>query len=805
VTLNTVLQGAWGILLGQLTGRDDVVFGVPFAGRPPDLAGAGKIVGLLLNTLPVRVRTGPGERFSSLLTRLHDEQAALASYQFLGLSAVHKLTGISGRLFDTLYVFENYPVASADAARGELPVTSVGGQDATHYPLTMVVVPGTRMRLRLSHQADLIDPDTADAILERFVALLRAVTADPAAPVARLPLLSGPEARLLAAANATDRPHPGGTLPDLFEAQVARTPHATAVYYGDDELSYAGLNDRANRLAHLLISRGAGPERIVALCLPRSARSLVAILATLKAGAAYLPVDPDYPAARKDMMLGDSDPVCVVATGETAGELTGPGRLAERLLDLDDPDVAELLRCQPAGNPADQHRRGPLLPGHPAYAIYTSGSTGRPKGVVVPHSGIVNRLLWMLEEYPLTAADRVVHKTSLTFDVSVWEMLWPLLSGAGLAVASALDQRDPVRLARLIVRHRVTAAHFVPSVLAAFLASPAAADCVSLRRVICVGEALDPVLARRFHAVLGAELHNFYGPTEASVEVTYWPVPAGDRSGIVPIGRPIWNTQVHVLDGYLRPVPPGVTGDLYLAGAGLARGYLRRAVLTAERFVAGPLGGPGDRMYRTGDRAAWNRDGQLLFHGRSDDQVKVNGFRVELGEIDAALARCTDVTAAAAGLREDAPGVRRLVGYVVPSPSGSFDPGRLRDELAAILPSYLVPLAFVRLAAMPLTPSGKLNRAALHAAEPAAEPSSGPVPEEAPGGAEPLLCELFTEVLGTPVRPDDDFFAAGGDSLMAMRLVSGIHSALGTELEVLDLMAHPTPATLARHLPGRTG
>ncbi|WBB80484.1 amino acid adenylation domain-containing protein [Micromonospora sp. WMMD882] len=799
VTVNTVLQAAWGVLLGHLTGRDDVVFGTPVSGRPPELPGVAQMVGLFLNTLPVRLRTDPREPFARLLTRLHDEQSALAPHQHLPLGAVQKLAGSHGPLFDTLYVFENYPVAVDAAPRmGDATVTDVEGRDATHYPLALAVLPGDRMRLRLSHQPDLVDPLTAAAILERLRELLRVVAADPTRPVGRLAPLTGAERRLLADANDTARPAPGAILPDLVEAQVARTPDAVAVRCGDEELSYAELNARANRLAHLLIGRGVGPEQVVAVGLPRSTWSLVAILATVKAGAAYLPVDPDYPAARRALMVRDSDAVCVVASRETVGALVADGCPADRCLALDDPDVADQLRRQPATDPTDRRRTAPTRAAHPAYVIYTSGSTGRPKGVVVPHEGIVNRLRWMQDRYRLTPTDRVLHKTSLSFDVSVWEMFWPLATGAGVVVASAEDQRDPARLARLITREQVTTAHFVPSVLAAFVTEPAAGAGTGLRRVISSGEALDPELAHRVHTTLGAELHNLYGPTEASVDVTHWTVPVGDRPRTVPIGRPIWNIRAHVLDGYLRPVPPGVVGDLYLSGVGLARGYLRRPALTAERFLADPFGAPGERMYRTGDRAAWDGDGQVVYHGRDDQQVKVRGFRVELGEIEAALARGADVAAAGAAVREDVPGNRRIVGYVVPTPTGSFDPERLRAELAATLPAYLVPAQIVALAAMPLTPSGKLDRAALPAPLPPAPARVDAGPADA---RQTRLCELFSEVLGVPVGVEDDFFDLGGDSLTAMRLVHGVQSALDVELEIVELMLHPTPARLAGRLP----
>ncbi|MEV4770082.1 amino acid adenylation domain-containing protein [Micromonospora humida] len=802
VTVNTVLQAAWGVLLGYLTGRADVVFGMPVAGRPPELPGVATMVGLFLNTLPVRVRTSPGEAFGDLLTRLHGEQSALVPHQYLGLGAVQRLAGTSGTLFDTLYVFENYPVAlDGTPALGEARITDVQGRDATHYPLAVVVLPGARMRIRLSHQPDLVSPATADAVLERLRALLGTVVADPGIPVARLSPLTGADRRLLAEANDTTVP-PARTDPDTlvgrFEAQVRRTPDAVAVHDGDGELSYADLDAAANRLAHLLIGRGVGPERVVAVALPRSTASLVATLATVKAGAAYLPVDPEYPAARRALMVSDSGADCVLTTGGSVGQWVAAGCPADRCLDVDAPAVGELLARQPATAPTDRDRSTSLRVAHPAYVIYTSGSTGRPKGVVVPHAGIVNRLAWMQDRYRLTAADRVMHKTSLSFDVSVWEMFWPLSTGAAVVVADADDQRDPTRLARLIDRQRVTTAHFVPSVLAAFLAEPVATHCVGLRRVICSGEALDPELAHRFHATCGADLHNLYGPTEASVDVTHWPVPAGSRAAYVPIGRPIWNTRVHVLDGFLRPVPPGVVGDLYLTGVGLARGYLDRPGLTAERFLADPFGGPGERMYRTGDRAAWDPAGQVVFHGRDDQQVKVRGFRVELGEIDAALARCAGVLAAATAVREDVPGIRRIVGYVVPTPAAPFDPVRLRDELAASLPAHQVPAAFVALDALPLGPTGKLDRAALPA-PPA--PTADPVAAAPVDGLPARLCELFSEVLGVPAGVDDDFFDLGGDSLTAMRLVHGVEAALGVDLEVVELMAHPTPARLAARLP----
>ncbi|MCA2211707.1 non-ribosomal peptide synthetase [Jidongwangia harbinensis] len=794
LTMNTVLQGAWGVLLAGLTGRDDVLFGMPVAGRPPEVPDANRMVGLFLNTIPVRVRTDPREPFTGLLTRLQDEQSALTPYQHLALPAVQKLTDVPGTLFDTLYVFENYPAAvDGSATLGEARITDIAGRDATSYPVTLVVVPGTRLHLRLSHQSEVVDEAAARALLDRLHGLLRAAVAGPDEPVARLPLRTDAESRLLARVNDTAGPVPTGTLPELFRAQAARTPEAVAVLADDDATTYRELDARSNRWAGLLAVRGAGPETVVAVALPRSVASLTVILAATKAGAAYLPIDPDLPAGRQALMVRDSDPACVVGTRAVLSGLVAAGLEPRRCVAVDDPAVIAALAARPDTEPPV-----PLPdPRSPAYVIYTSGSTGRPKGVVVPHTGIVNRLAWMQDEYGLTPDDRVLHKTNLSFDVSVWEMFWPLLTGSCVVVADAEDQRDPVRLARLIDRHAVTTAHFVPSVLSAFLAETTAARCAGLRRVICSGEALDADLARRFHAAIPADLHNLYGPTEASVDVTAWPVPRDDRLPAVPIGRPIRNLRTHVLDRYLRRVPPDVVGDLYLAGTGLARGYLRRAGLTATRFVADPFGGPGERLYRTGDRAAWSPDGQLVFHGRDDTQVKIRGHRIELGEVEAALAGCTDVAAAAAAVHTDDQRRPRLVGYVTTTPGGSFDPSRLRAELPASLPAYAVPASFVRLDAMPLGATGKLDRSAL-------PPPEVPVTAPQPAPANPRerqMCELFSRILGVPAGVDDDFFELGGDSLRVMRLITGAEEVLDTELTMADVMRRPTPAALAALAP----
>ncbi|MEE1805325.1 non-ribosomal peptide synthetase, partial [Streptomyces sp. BE133] len=452
--------------------------------------------------------------------------------------------------------------------------------------------------------------------------------------------------------NDTDVGLVPGTLPELFEAQVSRTPEAVAVVFEGESVSYGELDLRADRLARCLIARGVGAESVVGVCLERGVEMVVALLGVVKAGAAYLPVDPEYPAERIAYVLEAAGATSVVTSGVLGALL--PEGVARVCVDA----------LEPAGLDA-----GPLgvevRPESPAYVIFTSGSTGRPKGVVVPHAGIVNRLAWMQGRFGLGADDRVLQKTPFGFDVSVWEFFWPLLEGAALVVARPGGHREPGYIASLIREQSVTTAHFVPSMLEAFLAEPSAGECGGLRRVVCSGEALAVVAQERFFAVLpGVELHNLYGPTEASVDVTAWQCVPGASS--VPIGVPVANTRMYVLDSGLGPVPVGVGGELHLAGVQLARGYAGRPGLTAERFVASPFV-PGQRMYRTGDVVRWNVDGQLEYLGRADEQVKIRGLRIEPGEVQAVVAAHPQVARAAVVAREDVPGDTRLVAYVVPT------------------------------------------------------------------------------------------------------------------------------------------
>ncbi|MFI5866416.1 amino acid adenylation domain-containing protein [Streptomyces sp. NPDC051546] len=801
VTLNSVVQGLWAVLLGRVTGRDDVVFGGTVSGRTADVAGIDQMVGLLINTLPVRFRIREDEPLLAALARFQDEQADLMDHQHAGLAGIQRAVGL-GTLFDTTVVVENYPLdleSMRDLAGGPR-LTGVEGSDATHYTVNLIVLPGERLRLHLDHRTDVLDARTARSLGEALERLLTTVADAPATPVGEVDLLSAEQHRLIREWNATAVPVPRSTLVELFAQQVARTPAAPATVFRGERLTYAELDARAERLARELCDRGAGPERIVAVALHRSTEMVVSLLAVLKSGAAYLPVDPSLPADRIAYLLSDAEPVLLLADDTVAAAL---------------PAAAGLPRLDPGA----VHGGGggaPLpapLPAHPAYVIYTSGSTGRPKAVVVEHAAIVNRLLWMQDRYRLGADDRVLQKTPFGFDVSVWEFFWPLLTGAALVVAEPGGHKDPAYLTRVIQEEAITTVHFVPSMLAAFVEDPQAGRCRSLRRVVCSGEALPEELKNRFLDVLDVPLHNLYGPTEAAVDVTHWDC-LREEMGPVPIGRPIWNTSLHVLDPRGRPVPVGVAGELYLAGAGLARGYLRRPALTAERFPLDPLGPPGSRMYRTGDLARHRADGSVEYLGRTDDQVKIHGFRIELGEIETALGRLPGVGRAAVVVREDVPGERRLVGYVVPEAGAAQDPGRepgraralgpdavrapdteaMRAELARSLPEYMVPLLVV-VDGLPVTANGKLDRRALPA--PAAEAAATGY-EPPAGETEELVAMVWASVLDAPrIGRHDDFFALGGHSLSATRVAARLRQALGLDLPLHTLFEQRTVAALA--------
>ncbi|EWS90114.1 peptide synthetase 3 [Streptomyces filamentosus NRRL 11379] len=799
VTLNTLVQAAWALVLGRLTGRDDVVFGVTVSGRPPELAGVEDMVGLFINTVPLRAELLPHESLRDFTVRLQREQIQLLDHQYERLAVIQRLAGRT-ELFDTVMVFENYPVAAASSAGADGPaaeprVADVHVRDAMHYPLGLLVLPGPPLRLRFGHRPSALPAERVTTIRDSLVRALELMADQPDLAVGRADILGEEEKQhLLTGLNDTHRDVPPLTVPGMIEAQAARTPGRPAVHARDGELSYAELNARANRLARHLAAAGVGPEQYVTLLLPLSARMVVAALAVMKTGAAYVPVDPEYPADRIAYMLGDIGPALVLTDSRSAAAMpAGPARV----LTLDDDALDTGVRALP------EHDLGTdgiaPLPDQPAYVIYTSGSTGRPKGVVILHRSVTGYLLRTIEEYPEAAGKAFVH-SPVSFDLTVGALYAPLVSGGCLRLGSFTDDKILD-----LGEDSPTFMKATPSHLAVLDSLP---DEISPTGAITLGgeqllsETLDPWRARH----PGVTVFNVYGPTETTINCAEHRIAPGTTlpPGPVPIGRPLWNTRLYVLDGGLRVVPTGVAGELYVAGAGLARGYLGRPGLTAERFVACPFGAPGERMYRTGDLVRWRTDGTLEFVGRVDDQVKVRGFRIELGEVEATVAATPGVARAIVAVREDRPGDQRLVAYVTPAdvdPTGGL-PSAVTAHAAARLPAYMVPSAVVVLHEVPLTPNGKINRAAL----PAPEAVSG-AGFRAPGTArEEVLCGLFAEVLGLErVGTADDFFELGGHSLLATRLVSRVRSVLGVELGVRALFDAPTPGRLDRLLGERSG
>jgi amino acid adenylation domain-containing protein len=790
-----VLLTALAALLGRWTGQRDFLVGTPFAGRNrAELEG---LIGFFVNTLVVRCDLGGASTFRGLLARVREECLAAHAAQDLPFEKlVERLQPqrdpSRNPLFQVLFVLQNAPDATGATGSEGLPLEPVGVEAGTaKFDLTLEVAPaGKGFRLRLEYSADLFDAPTIERLAGHYERLLAEAVARPDEEVGRLTLTSGAERhQLLREWNDTATGgHPPGCLHQLVEGQVDRTPDAVAVVFDGQSLTYGELDRRANRLAHHLLRLGVQPDSPVGVCAERSLELEIALLAILKAGAAYVPLDPEYPRDRLAYMLKDA-----------LGDLAAPVLLTQgRLLAALPATGARIVLLDELPGEGEEPSHRPAVPVHPdqvAYLIYTSGSTGRPKGVMSSHRGIANRLLWVQETYRLDGSDRVLQKTPASFDVSVWEFFWPLLAGARLVMALPGGHRDPVYLARAIAEEGVTTIHFVPSMLSLFLASAEVERATSLRLVVCSGEALSYDLQQRFQARLGCRLDNLYGPTEASVDVTFWTC---RRAGppVVPIGRPVANTRIHLLDPGCQPVPVGAPGELHIGGIQLARGYWRRPELTAERFVPDPCGEePGSRLYKTGDLARHRPDGAVEFLGRLDHQVKVRGIRVELGEIEAVLAEHPEVAEAVVAARGTG-GDTRLVAWVVPAADAAPDRHRLRTDLKARLPEPMVPTAWVFLPSLPLTPSGKVDRRALP--EPEAETRGTDAPFVAPRTpVEDVVAGIWGDVLGVEaVGTWDDFFALGGHSLLASRVASRLGAAFGVEIPLRRLFEAPTLAAL---------
>ncbi|MGK5628107.1 amino acid adenylation domain-containing protein [Streptomyces sp. URMC 123] len=807
-TVFMTVQAALGALLTRLGAGTDIPIGTPVAGRGDEALD--DLIGFFANTLVLRTDTAGDPTFRQLLGRVRAGDLAAFDHQDLPFERLVEIVNPARSLahhplFQTMLTFAGTTRAAFALPGLDAELTTVDKRVAK-FDLSFSFQERhaddgapTGIAGTLEYAADLFDEESARALADRLVRLLAAAAADPDQPLSALEILA-PEERLqlLTGWHGERREVPGTTLTAVFEAQVARTPGNPAVEHAGEHLDYAALNERANRLARLLVARGVGPERHVAVALPRSTDLVVALLAVVKAGGAYLPLDLSYPAERTGFMLQDVAPVAVITDSAGLPDLTAALDLAAlpdgpEPLVLDAPGTAREIAAAAGHDLTDAERLAPLTPAHTAFVIFTSGSTGRPKGVMVEHRSLCLYLAWVRQAYDAVAGRALVH-SPVSFDLTVTGLFAPLTAGgcAHLVRLDGATAPDEVTDATRPTFVKATPSHLPLLIELADRFSPSRQ--LVLGGESLMGEVLDQWRARH----PGATVINEYGPTETTVGCTEYRIEPGDAvpSGVVTIGRPIWNTRMYVLDAGLRPVPVGVPGELYIAGDLVTRGYLGRPELTAGRFVADPYGPAGSRMYRSGDVVRWARDGQLQFVSRVDNQVKLRGFRIELGEIETVLGAHEAVAQAAVIVREDRPGDKRLVAYVVPA-AGGCDEAALRAHAAAELPDYMVPSAFVALDVLPLTPNGKLDHRALPVPD-YAERVAGRAPRTP---REEILCGLFAEVLGIDrVGVDDNFFELGGHSLMATRLISRVRSAFGVELPIRALFESPTVERIAERL-----
>ncbi|HSU17577.1 non-ribosomal peptide synthetase [Longimicrobium sp.] len=795
-TLFMTLMAGWAATLGRLAGQDDVVVGTPTANRgSPEIEG---LIGFFVNTLALRVDLSGSPTVAELLGRVRARSLEAQDNQDIPfeqvVERVQPVRSLShSPLFQVLFTWQNAPGGRLDLAGLEPAALPFSSAETSKYDLSLSLhESGGRIVGRVEYATALFDAPTVERFLGYFRRVLEGMVADAAQPVERIALLPEDERRQVVEGwNATDAEYPRTScLHHLFEAQVERTPDATALTFEGDSITYRELNARANRLAHHLIARGVGPDVRVGLCVERSMEMMVGLIGILKAGGAYVALDPEYPEERLRYMLGDSEPAVLLTNGAASDRFGG----------LDVPVVALDRDAAMWAEAPETNPDRAVTPNNLAYLIYTSGSTGQPKGVMVEHRSVVNVLAWMNASWQLDSTDVVLQKTPYSFDASLRELIPALLVGARMVIARPGGHRDPTYMLETIRRERVTTLHFVPTMLAVLVQEPEfAASCTDLKRVVCGGEPLPAELVKRFHQHLpNTRLYNVYGPTEAAVDVTEWSCAADDERDRIPIGRPMANVRMYVLDADGQPVPAGVVGELYIGGVQVARGYNHRPELTAERFVADPFSGePGARLYRTGDLGRWLPEGAIEVLGRADAQVKVRGFRIELGEIESRLAEHPQIRETVVIAREDSPGDRRLVAYYVGD--SAIDADALRTHLGEHLPEHMVPAAYVALDELPRTPNGKLDRRALPAPEGDAFARRG---FEAPESeTEQALAEIWSDVLGiSAVGRRDHFFELGGHSLLAVQVISRVRQVLGVEAALGDVFERPVLADFARAL-----
>lgn len=783
VTLFMTLLAAFQTLLYRYTDQEDILVGSPIANR--NRVEIDQLIGCFVNNLVLRTNLEGNPTFTELLERVRKVAIDAYTHQDLPfeklVEALQPNRDLSyNPLFQVMFVLQNS--ASNSIWKTEEIETGTAKFDI----LLSIIDSEERLTGTLEYNTDLFNPDTIIRMVGHFQTMLEGIVSDSNQPISELPTLTFAERQtLLEDWNNTQVNYPQeACIHNLFEAQVEKTPDAIALIFANVELTYRELNNRANQLAHYLQNLGVKPETLVGICMERSIEMVVGILAIMKAGGAYLPLDPTYPQERLAFMLKDAQLSLLLVQPHLVDELP----LHEAKVVIIDADGAAF---------ADYNQTN--LVSHTelenaAYVIYTSGSTGKPKGAINTHKGLCNRLIWMQETYQLTSSDRVLQKTPFSFDVSVWEFFWPLFTGATLVIAKPGGHQDASYLVQLIGQQQITTLHFVPSMLQVFLEEPELEKCRSLKRVICSGEALPLELQKRFFERLDAELHNLYGPTEAAIDVTSWKCQKNSNAKIVPIGRPIANTQIYILDNYLQPVPIGIPGELHIGGVGLARGYLNRQGLTNEKFISSPFD-PTKRLYKTGDLARYLPDGSIEYLGRIDRQIKLRGCRIELGEIETVISQYSHVRETVVITNEN-----RLIAYVVPHQKTPFSINELRHLLKVKLPEYIIPAAFVVLESLPLTPNGKVNLRAL--------PAPGNLrPElannyQAPQSeVEKLIAKVWKQVLQLEtVGVDDNFFDLGGHSLLVLKVNNKLREIWNCNLSVVEIFQYPTIRSLAEHL-----
>ena len=800
VSLDMILVAAFQTLLYRYTSQQDLLIGIviPTRRRP----GTEALIGAYENTLPLRTDLSDNPCFGRLLLRVREVMEAAQAHEELPFESLVKAL-YSTRLPSLHPLFQvllRLPGQELVLPSGWTLEQHIPGTRISQFDLTLELQEGPQGLISsFTYSTDLFEEATIARMAGHWQRLLEGIIADPAQPVDELPLLTKKEQhQLLVEWNDTKSEFPDRVcLHQLIEAQVERTPDTIALRFEDQSRTYRVLNSEANQLAHVLQDEGVGPDTLVGVCMERSLEMVVALLAVLKAGGAYVPMDPTYPRERLNYMIEDSCVPVLLIQSHLQGQLP--------------PRSAKIIRVDRGWNASltgnEKNPASAVQPDNLIYMIYTSGSTGKPKGVMNIHRAVCNRLYWMQQAYLLSSEDRVLQKTPFSFDVSAWKFFWPLLTGAVLVMARPGGHQDPGYLASLIATEQITTLHFVPSMLQAFLLEPNLEEqCTSLKHVVLSGEALSLELQERFFTRFSdpeVQLHNLYGPTEAAIDVTFWKCQREVKPWSVPIGHPIANTQIYILNPAMQPTPIGVPGELYIGGVGLARGYHGRSELTAEKFIHDPFSTQGRaQLFKTGDLARYRADGSIEFLGRLDHQVKICGFRIELGEIEAVLSKHPVVSEAVVMAREDVPGKKQLVAYVVLDEQESATIDDLKSQLRKQVPAYMVPSAFVQLERLPVTANGKLDRNAL----PLPELSRSETEKSYVAPVRPLhrqLVQIWEELLRVrPIGIKDDFFELGGDSLQALRLFDRIAQVYDKKLSLSTLFAGATIEDVAKVLQG---